>query len=96
MTETQHPSFYGDKDDLTEFSKLLSTDIHTEQRGQALTKWSEYNRERNYSLSIFFDFKRPDGKTLTDTVKLLAQMSRFIIVDLSAPSSSPLEVGIII
>lgn len=66
----------------------------TPERKSILDAIREALRERNYT-PILFDFERPDSKTLTDTVKLLAQMSRFIIVDLSDPSSSPLEVGII-
>ncbi|MCX6669695.1 MAG: pentapeptide repeat-containing protein [Methanothrix sp.] len=50
-------------------------------------------REMNY-LPIIFDFGRPEGKTFTDTVKTLAGLSRFVIVDLSGPSV-PQELGAI-
>jgi hypothetical protein len=42
-----------------------------------------------------FDFDKPSSKTMTDTVRLLAQMSRFIIVDLTDPASAPYELGLL-
>jgi uncharacterized protein YjbI with pentapeptide repeats len=44
---------------------------------------------------ILFDFSGPRSKNTTDTVKLLAQMVRYIIVDLSDPNSAPYELGVI-
>jgi len=44
---------------------------------------------------IVFDFDQPGNKNITDTVKLLAQMARYIIVDLSDPNSAPYELGVI-
>lgn len=42
-------------------------------------------REMKY-LPIIFDFERPRDKTYTETVKTLAGLSRFVVVDLSGPS----------
>ena len=42
-------------------------------------------REDNY-LPIIFDFDRPQDRDYTETVKILAGLSRFVIVDLSGPS----------
>lgn len=42
-------------------------------------------REMNY-LPIIFDFERPLDRTYTETVKILAGLSRFVVVDLSGPS----------
>jgi hypothetical protein len=42
---------------------------------------------------VLFDFRQPDSKDVTDTVKLLAQMAVFVIADLTDPSSSPLELA---
>ena len=37
-------------------------------------------------LPLMFDFPRPESKTYTDTIKTLAGLARFVIVDLSGPS----------
>jgi hypothetical protein len=42
---------------------------------------------------ILFDFDKPGSQDLTETVSTLASLSRFIIVDLTDPSSAPYEVG---
>jgi uncharacterized protein YjbI with pentapeptide repeats len=49
-------------------------------------------RKRDY-LPILFDFQKPDSKDLTGTVATLANMARFIIADLTDPSSIPYELG---
>jgi hypothetical protein len=38
-----------------------------------------------------FDFERPDERDFTETIRILAGMSRFIIADITNPKSSPLE-----
>jgi hypothetical protein len=43
-------------------------------------------RKRDY-LPILFDFQKPDSKDLTGTVTTLAGTARFIIADLTDPSS---------
>lgn len=42
-------------------------------------------------IPIIFDFPGPEDRELSDTVRLLATLSEFIIVDLSNPRSVPLE-----
>ncbi|WP_220209215.1 pentapeptide repeat-containing protein [Reticulibacter mediterranei] len=42
-------------------------------------------REINY-LPIIFDFARPKSRDLTETIMILAGLSRFVIADLSGPS----------
>jgi pentapeptide repeat protein len=44
---------------------------------------------------VVFDFNVPNTKNVTDTVKLLAQLARYVIVDLSDPNSAPYELGVI-
>lgn len=46
-------------------------------------------------LPILFDFEKPCSQDLSETVSTLAHLSRFIIVDLTDPSSAPYEVGMI-
>ncbi len=40
---------------------------------------------------MMFDFEKPEQKDFTETIKVLAGMSRFIIADITNPKSSPLE-----
>lgn len=42
-------------------------------------------------LPIVFDFERPKDRDFTETVKTLAGLSVFIIADITAPKSVPLE-----
>jgi uncharacterized protein YjbI with pentapeptide repeats len=42
-------------------------------------------------LPIVFDFERPTDRDFTETVMTLAGMSRFIVADITAPKSVPLE-----
>jgi len=42
-------------------------------------------------LPIVFDFERPTNRDFTETVMTLAGMSRFIVADITAPKSVPLE-----
>jgi len=51
-------------------------------------------RSQGY-LPILFDFQKPDSQDLTGTVSTLANISRFIIADLTDPSCSPYEIGLI-
>jgi hypothetical protein len=47
-------------------------------------------RRRDY-VPIVFDFQEPTQRDLTETVKTLAGLCRFIIADITNPKSSPLE-----
>ena len=40
---------------------------------------------------VVFDFPRPTQRDFTETVRLLAGMSRFVIADITSPRSIPLE-----
>jgi uncharacterized protein YjbI with pentapeptide repeats len=62
----------------------------TPQRKAVLERLREALRERGY-LPILFDFERPTDRDITETVTLLARMSRFIVADLTEPSSIPKE-----
>jgi uncharacterized protein YjbI with pentapeptide repeats len=47
---------------------------------------------REYDLlPIVFDFDRPTDKDFTETIKILAGLSLFVIADITNPKSSPLE-----
>jgi hypothetical protein len=67
----------------------------TEERKVVLDAIRRELRRRNY-LPILFDFPKPDSKDLTGTVTTLANLARFIIADLTAPSSIPYELATIV
>ena len=52
-------------------------------------------RKRNY-LPVLFDFSVPATRDITETISLLARMARFIIADLTDPSSIPKELEAIV
>ena len=67
----------------------------TADRKAVLDAIREELRKRNY-LPILFDFELPERRNITETVTLLARMARFIIADLTDPSSIPQELQAII
>lgn len=66
----------------------------TPERKAILDAIKETIRKQNYT-PILFDFTKPQSQDLTETVSTLAHLSRFIIADLTDPSCSPYEVGMI-
>jgi uncharacterized protein YjbI with pentapeptide repeats len=64
----------------------------TPDRKTVLDKVREGLRSRDY-VPMLFDFEQPGNRDVTDTVTILAQMSLFVIADLTDPSSSPFELG---
>jgi hypothetical protein len=67
----------------------------THERKKVLDALREELRKHNY-LPILFDFSVPATRDITETVSLLARMARFIIADLTDPSSIPQELQAII
>jgi hypothetical protein len=67
----------------------------TAERKAVLDALREELRKRNY-LPILFDFDKPASQDLTATVSTLAHLARFIIADLTDPSSIPYELATII
>lgn len=52
-------------------------------------------RNRNY-LPILFDFEKAHSRDMAETIALLAQMSRFIIADITDAKSIPAELALIV
>ncbi len=67
----------------------------TPERKAILDALRDEPRKRNYS-PVLFDFEKPVSRDLTGTVSTLAHLARFIIVDLTDPSSAPHEVATVI
>lgn len=67
----------------------------TPERKAILDALRDELRKQNYS-PVMFDFEKPTSRDLTETVNTLAHLARFIIVDLTEPSSAPHEVATII
>jgi uncharacterized protein YjbI with pentapeptide repeats len=67
----------------------------TEERKAVLDALRDELRRRDY-LPVLFDFQKPDSKDLTGTVTTLANMARFIIADLTDPSSVPHELAMVV
>jgi hypothetical protein len=62
----------------------------TEGRIKVLERLREELRERLY-VPIVFNFDKRETKYFTETVQLLAGLSKFVIADIANPGSSPLE-----
>ena len=67
----------------------------TDERKAVLDALREELRKHDY-LPILFDFAVPATRDITETVSLLARMARFIIADLTDPSSIPKELEAIV
>jgi hypothetical protein len=61
-----------------------------EDRIIALERLREELRKRGYR-PIVFNFDKPETKDFTETVRLLAGLSHFVIADITNPKSAPLE-----
>src|SRR5208337_5492941 len=62
----------------------------TEGRIKILKRLREELRKRDF-LPIIFNFDKPETKNFTETVRLLAGLSHFVIADVTKPKSAPLE-----
>ncbi|MGO8950850.1 MAG: hypothetical protein ACLQUY_24985 [Ktedonobacterales bacterium] len=67
----------------------------TTERKAVLDALRDELRKHNY-LPVVFDFDKPSDQSYTETVTLLARMARFIIADLTLPSSIPQELDAIV
>jgi hypothetical protein len=67
----------------------------TDERKAILDALREELRKRGY-VPILFDFNVPATRDTTETISLLARMARFIIADLTDPSSIPKELEAIV
>ena len=62
----------------------------TEGRIEILERLRDRLRRLGY-VPMVFNFDKPETKDFTETVRLLANLSHFVIVDITNPRSAPLE-----
>jgi len=62
----------------------------TEGRMEILERLREKLRSLGF-VPMVFNFDKPETKDFTETVRLLANLSKFVIVDITNPRSTPLE-----
>lgn len=67
----------------------------TSERKATLDIIRDKLRQLNY-LPILFDFDKPSSRDLTETIRTLAHLSRFIIADITEPRSIPQELQAIV
>jgi Pentapeptide repeats (8 copies) len=67
----------------------------TDERKAVLDALREELRKRNY-LPILFDFAPSATRDITETVSLLARMSRFVVADITDAKSIPQELAVIV
>ncbi len=67
----------------------------TEKRRAVLDAIAEELRLFN-DLPIIFTFDKPPDRSVSETVRILAGLSQFVIVDLTAPKSSPFESHLVV
>jgi uncharacterized protein YjbI with pentapeptide repeats len=67
----------------------------TDERMKVLDTLRQELRARDYT-PILFDFEKPAGRDLTETIFTLASMARFVVADISAAKSIPQELSHII
>ena len=67
----------------------------TEGRIAVLERLREELRKRDF-LPMVFNFDKPEVKDFTETVRLLAGLSHFVIVDITNPRSAPLDLQAIV
>ena len=74
---------------------VLTLGRFTDDRITVLRALREELRRHDFT-PMLFDFDRPSSKDVTGTVETLARMARFIVADLTAPSSIPHELATIV
>jgi hypothetical protein len=67
----------------------------TEERKVVLDAIADELRNNNF-VPILFDFERSASRDFTETIKTLASLCLFVIVDITNPKSAPLELQAIV
>ncbi len=67
----------------------------TPERKAVLNALRDELRQRNY-VPVLFDFDKPASRDLTETVRTLAHLARFVVADLTEPTSIPQELQAVV
>ena len=67
----------------------------TPERKAVLDGLRDALRQHNYS-PVLFDFERPASRDMTETISTLAHLARFVVVDITDPTSVPQEMECIV
>ena len=76
-------------------SSVLLLGRFTDERMRVLRTLESELKKRGKN-PLIFNFERPEHRTVTETVRFLAGLCQFIIVDLTSPRSVPLELQAIV
>ena len=79
-------------DSLTSKAVLILGSFSPPERKEVLDAVKRKLREEGYA-PILFDVDGPDSQDATTTVTTLARLSRFVVIDLTDPRSSPYEIA---
>lgn len=67
----------------------------SDDRSAVLEEFRQRLRQGGY-IPIIFDFDKPKSRDLTETISILANLSRFVVADLTSPRSSPHELATVV
>ena len=81
--------------DTITYKVVLILGRFTLERKKVLDALRESLRNHDY-IPVVFDFEKPANRDFTETVRTLAHLSRFILADLTEPSSIPQELQAIV
>jgi hypothetical protein len=76
-------------------SVVLILGRFTKERKEVLDRIKHLTRENGF-IPVLFDFDGPESRDITETVKILASISKLVIADISDPRSIPQELMLII
>jgi hypothetical protein len=76
---------------MTKEQKIIRAKVGLLELPKQLGNVSQGCKNDRLYLPIVFNFDKPETKDFTETVRLLAGLSKFVIADITNPKSSPLE-----
>jgi hypothetical protein len=81
---------------MTKEQKIIRAKVGLLELPKQLGNVSQGCKNDRLYLPIVFNFDKPETKGFTETVRLLAGMSKFVIADITNPKSAPYKLGAIV